>query len=328
MIDGQNLYVIDTSQTDALITTGNLTSSTPQPFEIYAVLKEQDHIFSALSNSFCVFRSNPSLLTTANADISMTTRGAGGLPKQQFFVQGLNASTSYNVYLTLPRNGSFVAGTVFTPSQSFTTKTSDTCQLIFNLQFCTEIAYAVPANPDIFTNSSSLASFYDSTASAFFDNFAKTTQMVPCNTTASAQYSLFRNCTTCLSAYKNWLCAVTIPRCADITDPAPYLYDRPINSSRLNTIDQIVQPGAYKELMPCSDLCWGIEQNCPATMGFTCPLPGSEAMLNSYVEDKTGKTCNEPQLQYLASRAVRFGVGRWALMGFLVHLAFWIVWEL
>jgi hypothetical protein len=51
-------------------------------------------------------------------------------------------------------------------------------------------------------------------------------------------------------------------------------------------------------------------------------------MLNSYVEDKTGKTCNEPQLQYLASRAVRFGAGRWALMGFLVHLAFWIVWEL
>jgi calcium channel MID1 len=80
--------------------------------------------------------------------------------------------------------------------------------------------------------------------------------------------------------------------------------------------------------MPCSDLCWGIEQNCPSTLGFSCPDPGSEAMLNSYVEDKTGKTCNAPQLQYLASSGVRLGMGHWVLMGFLVHLAFWIVWEL
>lgn len=325
LVVGENLWVIDTSQEDALITTGNLTSSVPQPFQIYAVRDDQDHIFSALSNSFCAFRSNPSLLTTANADISMTTRGVGGLPKQQFFLKGLNTSTSYNIYLTLAQNGSSVAGTVFAPSASFTTKTSNNCQLIFNLEFCTETAYAVPANPNIFTNSSSLATFYDSSALAFFDDFAKTLQMHPCNTTASAQFSLFRNCTTCLTAYKNWLCAVTIPRCADVNDPSPYLFDRPVNSSRLDIIDQTVQPGAYKELMPCSDLCWGIEQNCPSTLGFNCPEPGSEAMTNSYVEDKTGKTCNAPQLQYLASSGTRLGTGLWVLVGFLVHLAFWIV---
>jgi calcium channel MID1 len=324
VVAGQNLWVIDTSQSDALITTGNLTSSDQQPFEIYAVLQKDDHILSTLSNSFCAFGANPSLLTTANADISMTHRGAGGLPKQQFFLRGLNASTEYNIYLTLPLNNSALGGTVYTPSMNVSTKVSNNCQLVFNLDFCTETAYAAPANPNIL-NSSALATFYDSLASSLFTNFSTTLQLHPCNTTYSAQYSLFRNCSTCQTAYKNWLCAVTIPRCADVTDTSSFLFPRPVNSSRQASIDQVVQPGAYKEIMPCSDLCWGIEQNCPSTLEFRCPSPGSDAMRNSYVEDKEGKTCNAPQLQYLASKGSRLEFSHWVVLGFLVHLAFWIV---
>lgn len=323
--DGQNLYVIDTSDASALITTGNLSTSDPQPFELYVVLKNSDYVFSSLSNSFCVFNSNPSLFTTANTKISMTTRGGGSLPKQQFFLSGLNASTEYNVYLALPSNITTNAGTVYNPSVSILTKTNNNCQLVFNLPFCTETAYAVPANPSIL-NSSALANFYDSTASSMFANFQTTLQLTPCNTTLSAQYSLFRNCTTCSTAYKNWLCAVTIPRCADITDDAPYLFSRPLNTSRNSLIDQTVQPGPYKELMPCSSLCWGIEQNCPATLGFQCPSPGSFAMENSYVEDDSGKTCNAPELQYLASRGGRLRIHGWVGVVILVHLAFWVVW--
>jgi calcium channel MID1 len=327
VLGGQNLYLIDTSQTDALVTTGNLSTSDHQPFQIFAVLKDSDYIFSSLSNSYCVFRSNPSLFITANAQVSMTTRGVGGLPKQQFLLSGLNASTEYNVYLTLPSTNdtSSDQGVVYAPSVSIKTKTNDNCQLVFNLPFCTETAYAAPANPNIL-NSSALATFYDSFASSQFANFSISLQLTACNTTLSAQYSLFRNCTTCLSAYKNWLCAVTIPRCADITDQAPYLYERPVNDSRNPLIDQTIEPGAYKELMPCSDLCFAVEQNCPSTLSFTCPLPGSFAMQNSYVEDNTGKTCNAPQLQYLASRGGKVEVGRWGLVGIVVHLAFWIMW--
>src|SRR5579859_4332717 len=124
VITGENLWVIDTSQADALITTGNLSTSVPQPFDIYAISKDRDFVLSSLSNSFCAFRSNPSLLTTANAEISMTTRGAGGLPKQQFFLHGLNSGSEYNVYLTLPLNGSTKGGTVFAPSMSIKTKVS------------------------------------------------------------------------------------------------------------------------------------------------------------------------------------------------------------
>ena len=327
VLDGQNLFIIDTSQTDALITTGNLSTSDPQPFQIYAVLKDSDYIFSSLSNSYCAFRLNPSLLTTANAQISMTTRGAGRLPKQQFLLGGLNASTEYNIYLTLPSTNDTTSnqGVVYAPAVSIKTKTGNNCQLVFNLPFCTETAYAAPANPNIL-NSTALATFYDSLASSLFTNFSTTLQLTACNTTLSAQYSLFRNCTTCLSAYKNWLCAVTIPRCADITDPTSYLFDRPVNTSRNPLIDQTVEPGVYKELMPCSDLCFAVEQNCPSTLQFQCPLLGSFAMQNSYVEDNTGKTCNAPQLQYVASAGARVEIQRWVLLAVAVHLAFWITW--
>ena len=256
----------------------------------------------------------------------MTTRGAGGLPKQQFLLSGLNASTDYNVYLTLSSNTTTMGGTVYTPSMSVKTKTNDNCQLIFNLSFCSETAYAVPANPSIL-NSTQLATFYDSLASQLFTNFSTTLQLNPCNTTLSAQYSLFRNCTTCLEAYKNWLCAVTIPRCADITDTSSFLLPRAVNMSRNPLIDQIVQPGEYKEVLPCSQICWDVEQNCPATLAFQCPILGTFAMTNSYGQGNDGITCNAPQLQYLASRGGKLEMGGWGVgVVILLHLAFWIAW--
>lgn len=329
VVAGENLFVIDTSETDALITTGNLSSLNPQPFDLFVVPASQDYVLSSLSNSYCAFRSNPSLLTSANANVSMTTRGAGGLPKQQFFLSGLNGSTEYNVYLTLPSsNLSNNSNTVFTPSASLQTKSSDVCQLVFNLDFCSDTAYAAPGNPSLF-DSSELATFYDSNASSLFTNFSITLQLYACNTTQSAQFSLFANCSTCLQAYKNWLCAVTIPRCTDSTENQTYLYPRPTNTSRFPGINEIIQPEAYNEILPCADLCWAIEQNCPSVLGFQCPSKGSFAMQNGYGQDPTGKTCNAPQLQYLASlgsRVVDIGMwsGWWIGGLILMHwLAFW-----
>lgn len=254
----------------------------------------------------------------------MTTRGAGGLPKQQFFLGGLNASTQYNIYLTLSSNVTTNAGTVFSPSMSIKTKTNDNCQLVFDLPFCTETAYAAPANPSVF-NSTGLASFYDTMASQLYANFSVTMQLYPCNRSSSAQFSLIRNCSTCLVAYKSWLCAVTIPRCADVTDDSSYLYERPVNQSRNPQIDQVIQPGPYKEVLPCSELCFGVEQNCPSTLGFQCPLPKSFGLQNGYGDSRVG-VCNAPELQYLASRARRLEIGIWVVgFGILVHMAFWIL---
>ena len=147
---------------------------------------------------------------------------------------------------------------------------------------------------------------YDQNASDAYVFFNKSLQQVPCNTTSSAPYSPARNCTDCANAYKQWLCAVTIPRCEDYSNTAPYLQPRAVsqnftntslnksfppnlndtarsiynqtrtymNSSRNSLIDNTVVPGPYKEVLPCRDLCYNLVQSCPAVLQFACPLPG------------------------------------------------------
>lgn len=198
----------------------------------------------------------------------------------------------------------------------------DNCQLIYNLSFCDTVGYAVPANPNN-PNVSSLASFYDNYTSSAFDNFNKSIEQIPCDTTSVAQWSLAANCSTCKYAYKKWLCAVTIPRCADYSSTERYLQPRAVSqrfingsspttefgdltfsnanksvwylsSSRVSQIDSMVKPGPYKEILPCIGLCYGIVQNCPALLGFGCPLAGKGQNYSyGYVTDGS-LTCNIP----------------------------------
>lgn len=161
------------------------------------------------------------------------------------------------------------------------------------------MAYAVPSNPQIF-NTTSLSQLYDNYTSSMYQNFNYSLQQIPCNTTSTAQYSLARNCTDCAADYKNWLCAVSIPRCEDFSSKAAFLQPRNVattfingsspdqeayenstlrerlyaNSSRNSLIDQSIQPGPYKEVLPCEDLCYSLIQSCPAKLGFSCPKPG------------------------------------------------------
>ena len=37
-------------------------------------------------------------------------------------------------------------------------------------------------------------------------------------------------------------------------------------------IDTDIQPGPYKEVLPCVDLCYSLVQSCPASLQFVCPL--------------------------------------------------------
>ena len=184
---------------------------------------------------------------------------------------------------------------------------------MYNLSFCSEVAYAVPTNPDKFsptTGLPALAAAYDSYASFMYQYFNYSLQQIPCNTTSSAQYSLAKTCDDCAGAYKQWLCATTIPRCEDFSNPAPYLMPRntgqnfvngssfnvvgnasisipgaqvfeqqlldrvATNQSRNPIIDSEIMPGPYKEVLPCQDLCWDLVQSCPAALGFGCPYSG------------------------------------------------------
>ena len=46
------------------------------------------------------------------------------------------------------------------------------------------------------------------------------------------------------------------------------------SSSRNPMIDTDIQPGPYKELLPCKDMCYNLTRSCPAALQFACPLEG------------------------------------------------------
>ncbi len=222
---------------------------------------------------------------------------------------------------------------------------------MFNLPFCSSVAYAAPGNPSSpntsISNATSLGLAYDQYASLAWTNFSYSLAQVACNTTSSAQYSLARNCTDCANAYKEWLCAVVIPRCEDFSNPAPYLQPRAIsqpfinktygetfendptlssknrsrtvfNSSRNPMIDSDILPGPYKEVLPCEDLCYELVRSCPSFMGFVCPLAGHGL---EYSYGRPNKSLSSPP----TCNSVKTGINGAAVSKGLGPLAFLIV---
>ena len=187
------------------------------------------------------------------------------------------------------------------------------CAVIFNLSFCNQTAYAVPGNPTNFPNFTTLAAFYDNATQAQYQFFQNVLAQTPCETTSSAQYSLARTCSDCAAAYKEWLCSVTIPRCTDFSSNLPWLQERNmgqpfpngtmlpselvtfanqsvfLNSSRNPSIDALVAPGPYKEVLPCNDLCHNLMQSCPAAMGIACPRPRPHSFQSKLRRDAESK---------------------------------------
>lgn len=346
----QFLYLVDTDDSTALLVTGNMTESasrdggvdeTPEnlrnpsyhPYTMYAQNQNTTSLVKGLEQSYCAVR-QLAQIRPASSDVSLTTRGLGNHLKQQFHLKELNRSSGYWGYLARPRNrsSSDTSGILWQPLQ-LNTKGDGNCQIIYDLPFCSEVAYAVPSNPTVFSNPDNLTMFYDNIARNWFKNFTYSLQQIQCNASSSAQYSLVRNCDDCAAAYENWLCAVTIPRCMDYSSDLPYLAERSSNKlfwnataqawqehprmpaldqaeadkwvsaggwrqnanqsmsnvpSRNPMIDEIVKPGAYKEIRPCEDLCWTLVQSCPSPLGFSCPLDGSWGKEMSYGERDSG----------------------------------------
>lgn len=208
------------------------------------------------------------------------------------------------------------------------------CQLVFNLTFCDQVAYAVPSNNQTFPDPLALGQFYDDYALSLYAGFNKSMQLIPCEADDTQQYSLARNCSACHGAYRNWLCSVTIPRCEDFSNNAPFLQPRSINTtfpdggapsagelepykgfeshqgylmSRNPLIDTIVKPGPYKEVLPCEELCYDLVRSCPSKLGFTCPRPWNLGFNTSYGTltgtNETVITCNYPGSYHFTAAA-------------------------
>ncbi|KAM3081041.1 stretch-activated cation channel mid1 [Clarireedia jacksonii] len=325
------------------------------PFTMFAS-KIADTSIMGLEFSYCGLEKVADIAGTINGgqntgkvEVSMTTRGEDNNPKQQFYFGGLSPGTSY--YGIMAMNGNATAlgragvggGGQVWKAMTFPTLSDGNCAVVYNLSFCDQVAYAVPSNPNRYPNVSALAEFYDNSTKTSYDYFRKALAQIPCNTTSSAQYSLAQNCTTCDIAYKTWLCSVSIPRCTDFSSKLPWLQERamgqpfldgkmldaslvaqannslPINGSRNPNIDTFVQPGPYKEILPCDDLCYAIVRACPAAMSFGCPTPGDVGFNQSYGIRKTASetgqvTCNYPGAAHDRSSGYRGSIPRAAVV--------------
>ncbi|ODV63252.1 Mid1p ASCRUDRAFT_73151 [Ascoidea rubescens DSM 1968] len=315
------ISLVDTDDTSTLFSTGNLSEVTnhtdssdfleittslesASDYDIY-VYKYSDNSsfgeyqFNGLNRSWCAVKNNPSLYKTSDMQTSFTRRG--GLFKKQFYLDGLNASTKYIVYSLQNFNGT-LGGVVFNHFV-FETKSSNSCQLIYDLEFCSDIAYTVPAstiypNVPLARNSSTIDSdnmtlpeFYDNYAKSIFENFEKNLQQEPCQVKKEERFSPILTCEDCAQSYKDWLCAVTIPRCT--TETRAEYKKREVGKSRLEHINELVKPQEYFEILPCLNMCYALPRDCPASFGFQCPGKNSTVKLSYFWdEDKDYATCN------------------------------------
>ncbi|KAI0397258.1 stretch-activated Ca2+-permeable channel component-domain-containing protein [Xylariaceae sp. FL0594] len=317
---------------------------------------------NGIRNSYCGLKSWAQIRPLGDGDEQATVglrQGKDDLTVQEFYFTGLNASSTYtgiaalNTSMTLHKRqgpGSRGSGLVVYKGVDFSTKPNGACTFVFNLTLCTETRYAVPGNSEKFPNGTALAAFYDNYTRTMWDNFDKVLQQTPCQAPPTQRYSLVKDCDSCKAAYKNWLCSVAIPRCEDFSaEDEKFLHMRNVNakfsngslveedirkkygqlrafnSSRNLQIDDIVQPGPYKERLPCDYLCYELVRSCPASMGFACPLPSSEYGFNtSYATNDSNKplSCNYPGSAYYPSIASATTVAWSRLVPFVLAVLF------
>ncbi|CAF9936827.1 MAG: stretch-activated cation channel mid1 [Heterodermia speciosa] len=343
-IDEDEMVFVDSDTHAALLSSNRSTDVSKYGIFVHP---QDDQTILGLSSSYCGLKNwarikgNIDDLSTGDVDTGVMKMG-GNETRQQFYVKNLNGSTAYYGIMALngdstgnkDTNGSSAGGGKIWKAMNFTTKASGNCAVIYNLTFCSSVAYAVPSN-DTNLNHTELTLLYDNDARNKYQNFRKSLQQIPCNTTSSAQYSLARTCDDCDKAYRTWLCAVTIPRCEDFSSNLSYLVPRLIsktftngsialglneapytaenksvlylNSSRNPMIDESIMPGPYREMLPCKDLCYEIVRSCPANLEFACPLK-KHGLDRAYGEDGA---CSYPGAPFKQNLATGLRVTLW-----------------
>lgn len=309
--------VVDTDNQAALIVTSNLTNADMSQlnlldslYQLYVYTEEYKDYFATLNSSWCAVRSGPALRLASDIASSYTYRG--GSLREQFYIDGLNASTTYVAYLVLDFSGSSYGGAVYKQFE-FETLSTEACTLLYDLDFCNEVAYSVPAS-SLISNLTELGQLYDGRAEDLFTNFSKALQQIPCNTTDDAVFSPVRSCSDCNSSYRYWLCAVTIPRCTT-HNISGYLH-RDANESRNTWIDDyVVPPLDYFEVLPCVNVCQTIVRDCPADFGFSCPKDNASIKLSYYWDtyNQVYASCNFVGIQALSDS-----------MGYVLRAAWWM----
>lgn len=138
--DDPFLYLVDTDNSAALLVTNNLTQADPgsanyqqwmnlvPPFTMFAH-NINSTALAGLEQSFCALDElSGTNLISSSVQVGMTSRGLGDKPKEQFYITGLNRSSTYNGILamvgnsTLSGNGVIGGGGKVWKPMNFSTK--------------------------------------------------------------------------------------------------------------------------------------------------------------------------------------------------------------
>ncbi|KOG96887.1 Mid1p [Saccharomyces eubayanus] len=319
--------VLDTDMHSALLSTGNVTADAkvyhnysiydPSLYDLYVYSYEESTRLNENYNlSLCAVKNGPHLVSSQDTSNSTVTTNStnplestdliiqkkiteyGGSVSEMFYITGLNGSTTYTAYLTKKiSNGdglSNVGGVLFSQVY-FTTKSTNACSLIFDLDFCSDVAYSVPTSSFSVENKTLMAQTYDHIAEALYSNFSKALQLVSCDADKDARYSPIMACEDCAEAYRDWVCAVSIPRCSTLY--SKYFTHRDKTQNRNDYLNRYIKPlDDYYEILPCIDMCYTLVRNCPSDFGFACPNDKSteDLLYESYnfYMDVDYATCN------------------------------------
>ncbi|GAA5990338.1 hypothetical protein JCM10908_007324 [Rhodotorula pacifica] len=196
--------------------TSVLLAATNQSQTYTPVLATTSDLTFPLARSRCSIRRAMSnnVATPPRISQSLTSRGYGPGERTQFLISDLARGTNFTAWLV--ENSTLSDGStqmqVYDPV-FFATKNTDSCRLIFDVPSCPNVAYSVPAPRSLSTPQ--LLSFYNKTVSASLANFSRTLTTFPCDKEPYGLYSVVSKCSDCLDAYRDYVCAVTMPRCAD-----------------------------------------------------------------------------------------------------------------
>lgn len=111
------LFFVDSDSGSALLQTKDATNASPDdeiyqqwmnldppPFTMFAH-DTKDKSILGVQNSYCGLKGNAQIRKDGdNVQVSMTNRGQNHKPKEQFYIRGLNSSTSYYGFLAMEGN--------------------------------------------------------------------------------------------------------------------------------------------------------------------------------------------------------------------------------
>lgn len=262
------ISVVDVDYDSVIFEAGGISFNSNRTYGMY-IFEDDDPISIALNQSWCAVSESDNY--TMKVDILENNTLS---TENTFIVSGLELSTRYSAILFVTFTDVPYGGGVF-HQYGFTMSTSKACKLAYNLDFCDEVAYAIPVSNDFYNGDESweeLMAAYDNYSESIYAPFEYAMQQIPCDTEPDAAYSPIRTCDDCKYSYKQWLCAVTIPRCISQVHAGSQNKFYSAGSGRNSFVaDTINPPLAYAEVLPCLNVCQAIVRDCPSVFGFACP---------------------------------------------------------